>query len=45
MKIYFTLYLIPVVVLALLVFWLALRKEKSIAWCSYCCSAWPCLRC
>ena len=28
MKIYFTLYLIPVVVAALLVFWLALRNER-----------------
>ena len=27
MRIYFTLYLIPVVIFALLVFWLALRKD------------------
>ena len=27
MKIYFTLYLIPVVILSLLVFWLLLRKD------------------
>ena len=34
MKIYFTLYLIPVVIVALLVFWLALRTATSTGWSS-----------